>query len=182
MLLEKSFYFLRHGQTDHNARSIIAGGKTDSPLNEHGQRQARTLGARLTNPGFKKVVCSPMKRAMQTAQLVTTLPLLVDHDLREWEMGDFEGATYESFIKHIEFLPAHVALPNGESKKDFYARSIAAINKALTDHGEDVLVVAHGGVAFAVFEALGLPGEDVENAQLIYFKYHESQWHVVKLH
>ncbi|HXF90505.1 MAG TPA: histidine phosphatase family protein, partial [Candidatus Nitrosotenuis sp.] len=37
MLVKKSFYFVRHGETDHNRRLLCAGGGTDIPLNEIGQ-------------------------------------------------------------------------------------------------------------------------------------------------
>ena len=43
MLEKKSFYFVRHGQSEHNQRGLVAGGKTDSPLTEKGIAQALDL-------------------------------------------------------------------------------------------------------------------------------------------
>jgi broad specificity phosphatase PhoE len=181
MILQKSFYFVRHGQTEYNLKRLCAGGKIDAPLNKTGELQAQALQEKLAHITFGKVVCSPMLRARQTAQFATTKELLFEVDLREWELGDLEGVSFEQFDIFVANLSSSVPIPNGESKELFFQRSLKAINKALHEHGEDILIVAHGGIYAALIEALGLPGDDIGNAQLIRFHYDNDSWHVIKL-
>ncbi len=46
LFLNKSFYFLRHGETDWNKEQRIMG-QTDIPLNNHGILQAQTVAEKL---------------------------------------------------------------------------------------------------------------------------------------
>lgn len=61
-------YFVRHGQTDFNTHLIHQA--PNSPLNEKGYEQARTVGEflRPTNP--TRVVSSTFERAIQTARVI----------------------------------------------------------------------------------------------------------------
>jgi probable phosphoglycerate mutase len=61
-------YFVRHGETDFNTHFIHQA--PNSPLNENGYDQARTVGEflRPTNP--TRVVSSTFERAIQTARII----------------------------------------------------------------------------------------------------------------
>lgn len=181
MLINKSFYFVRHGQTDYNLKKLCAGGKTNCPLNQNGILEAQDLKTKIASLSFEKVICSPMKRAIQTANIITSLNLILEEDLREWELGDFEESSVELFLGHIENLSYESKLPNGESKSEFFTRSIGAINKALNYHGENILIVAHGGVYWAILNKLGLPNELIGNAQIVYFQNDGANWDLMKL-
>jgi probable phosphoglycerate mutase len=69
MLLKKSFYFVRHGETDYNLHYLCAGGKIDAPLNKTGTLQARSLREKISSLAISKVICSPLRRTVQTAML-----------------------------------------------------------------------------------------------------------------
>ena len=83
------FYFVRHGQTVWNVENKICGA-TDSPLTEYGREQARETGSKILAEGIKadEILCSPLSRAADTAQLIsemTGIPYRVEplHEM-EW--------------------------------------------------------------------------------------------------
>ena len=59
---------LRHGQTEWSAAGRHTS-YTDVPLTEEGERQAGELGAALAGRSFAAVLCSPRRRARDTADL-----------------------------------------------------------------------------------------------------------------
>src|SRR5262245_49573485 len=84
-------YLARHGET---AWSLIGRhtGRTDLPLTQHGERNARRLGERLKNLAFAKVYTSPLQRAARTCELAGfKASAEIDDDLREWDYGQYEG-------------------------------------------------------------------------------------------
>src|SRR4051812_17986071 len=86
-------YLARHGETEWTITHRHTG-RTDIPLTEQGERNARCLGERLRGLTFTKVLTSPMRRARQTAELVGFGQVAeVDPDLREWDYGRYEGLT-----------------------------------------------------------------------------------------
>ena len=97
-------YFVRHGETDWNVKKKIQG-KTDVPLNETGKQQAKELADMLLDrkkEGTLQVVrayTSPQLRAAQTAQeaaIALDIPCIAADGLREMDMGDWEGRSWES--------------------------------------------------------------------------------------
>ncbi|HYZ42514.1 MAG TPA: histidine phosphatase family protein, partial [Stellaceae bacterium] len=61
-------YIARHGETAWSLSGQHTG-RTDLPLTERGERQARILGQRLRTPRFAEVFSSPSRRAVRTAEL-----------------------------------------------------------------------------------------------------------------
>ncbi len=85
-------YIIRHGQTERNSRQVLQG-RSDDPLNEAGVAQARAAAGRLRGVRFDRVFTSPLRRAVQTAELVAPgVPLTVDRRLIEMDYGPYEGA------------------------------------------------------------------------------------------
>ena len=57
--------FVRHGQTEANARGLLLG-RADPPLSELGRRQAAALAARV--PATARVVASPLTRVLTQSE------------------------------------------------------------------------------------------------------------------
>jgi probable phosphoglycerate mutase len=86
-------YLARHGETEWTI-SRKHTGRTDIPLTERGERNARSLGERLAGMTFAKVLVSPLQRAGRTCELAGLGHLAVaDPDLMEWDYGEYEGLT-----------------------------------------------------------------------------------------
>src|SRR5689334_9643512 len=82
---------VRHGETEWSLSGQHTG-RTDIPLTQRGERNARRLGARLIGQSFVKVFTSPLQRAFKTCELAGFAEVAeVDSNLMEWDYGDYEG-------------------------------------------------------------------------------------------
>jgi len=153
MLPHHSFYFLRHGETDWNKARRLQG-LIDVPLNARGEAQAELARAIAGGLGLKSIAVSSLTRARRTAEIVNRdLGLLMTHydSLREFDVGPYEGSTDGSWLEHW-FTDGAVEGP--ESFPDFRSRVLNGMIAALTlEH--PVLIVAHGGVFWALQRLLG---------------------------
>ena len=74
-------YYVRHGQTDWNLAKKMQGGGTEKALNETGINQANQTREELENVEYDIVICSPMHRAIQTAEIINkdrNVPIITD--------------------------------------------------------------------------------------------------------
>ena len=87
-------------------------------------------------------------------------PLRLEPDLREYELGEWEGLSYEQlrFEKRLwEQMEAnpHFAPPGGESAVQFIERTARVAQIIATRHpGQHVIVVGHGGAIATALAAL----------------------------
>jgi len=165
-----SFYFLRHGQTDWNKQRICQG-RTDVPLNTTGLGQARDAKALLTEIPIATVVASPLSRAYRTAEIVNealNCPLVVVDGLQEMHFGDQEGQPVTANTHQELFEDA--CNWGGETIEGFVDRVIGAVEEALS-HPGPVLVVAHGGIYWAVAKRFGMEtGTGIANARPVHIR------------
>ena len=93
-MIGMKIYYVRHGQTDLNLAKKMQGGGTEKELNETGVSQAYNTKKELENVKYDLVICSPMKRAKQTAEIINEgrdIPIITDERIRERKLGDYEG-------------------------------------------------------------------------------------------
>ena len=180
MLPSKSFYMIRHGQTEHNVANIAAGGETDSALTEQGRQQPKELAPYLENLEIKpsRIFHSSMQRARDTATYLNKyleLDMEEVHDLREQEIGDWAGRPWEEiYPKFFEREPA----PNGEANDQFAARVQRAISYCLEQSMNEgpPLIVCHGGLFFGLGIMYNIYDSitHIENCRLHYFEPHSQ--------
>ncbi|MCS6890960.1 MAG: histidine phosphatase family protein [Rhodovarius sp.] len=150
------FWFLRHGETDWNARGLSQG-TTDIPLNAVGRLQAERAARALIGRGIATIVTSPLARAHATAETVGRvlgLPVSIDPDLREVAFGEQEGQPMADW--YDDWIAGRFTPRGAETFAALTARAVAAINRATALPGP-VLVVAHGAFWRAFRHAAGLP-------------------------
>lgn len=143
--------FARHGLTDYNVESKVCG-VSSAMLTDKGKQQARALGERLKDKGIDIIICSPLQRAVDTAELANeTLgkKIIIDYRFTEWDYGTYEGVklneVYDEFQKAK--LQFGVRLGGGESVIELAHRVFCAIDDIREKHKDKtVLVVCHGGV------------------------------------
>jgi glucosyl-3-phosphoglycerate phosphatase len=113
------------------------------------------------------VACSDLARARRTAELISLAvgydqPLVIDKDLREQNVGDWNGLTSEQIAARWprEYQARRAgdlgAVPGGEAGSDFIGRSVDAIYRLACRQPEEAVVVAHAGVVVALEVALGV--------------------------
>jgi broad specificity phosphatase PhoE len=139
-----TIYLARHGETAWTVSGQHTG-RTDIPLTERGERNARRLGERLSGLTFAKVLTSPLQRARRTCELAGFGNLAeVDPDLMEWDYGEYEGRT-SAQIRAInpEWDLFRDGCPGGEKPEHVGARADRIVKKVRAVHG-DVLLFSSG--------------------------------------
>ena len=89
----------RHGQTDWNVLKKVQG-KADIELNKKGIEQAEATRDTLKNEKIDLILCSPLKRAKQTADIINqerNIPIIIDERVSERDFGEFEGMPNTDF-------------------------------------------------------------------------------------
>lgn len=168
----KTLILVRHGllASQHRHRFI---GSTDLPLAREGGQQAEALaevlaglhaihpsGVPETGAQPLRVLCSPLRRARETAEVVARrlgLEIEIDPDLREIDFGQWEGLTFEEILaldphrvnQWAEYNPAF-SFPGGEALGDFQARVRRAADRMASEPSETLLAFTHGGVIRAM--------------------------------
>jgi broad specificity phosphatase PhoE len=137
-------YLARHGETAWNLSGQHTG-RTDLPLTERGERNARALGERLRGLIFAKVLTSPLQRAMRTCELAGFGSAAeIDPDLVEWDYGEYEGRrTAEIHSKRPDWDLFRDGCLGGESPDQVAERANLVIERVRHIDG-DVLLFSSG--------------------------------------
>jgi broad specificity phosphatase PhoE len=133
-------YLARHGETAWS-RSGQHTSRTDLPLTETGEADARALGARLNGLSFAKVFSSPLQRAVRTCELAGFGDWAeLDPDLVEWDYGQYEGRrTVEILQERPGWYLFRDGCPAGEAPDQVGARADRVVDRIRAVHG-NVLV------------------------------------------
>lgn len=153
-------WLLRHGQTDWNLKGRLQG-RTDIPLNRTGIVGARQAADMMSGRRFARILSSPLKRAMQTAQIVADAQGITarsDPRLIERDFGRLEGMLHSDILSR-EGLSGNFAIgqdlpADAEPWSQIKARMHAAYRDLQAADGP-VLIVSHLAALTALTEALG---------------------------
>ena len=154
---------VRHAETPWTGRRYC--GRSDPPLSAAGKRAAGRIAAEIAGEfrsgvaaQFRsgvQIVCSPLLRARQTADAISSaMPgarLEIDERWAETDFGIAEGLTYEELAHVSPAIAARLVQgdtaidwPGGETAAALAAR-VEAAWRDLGKHERPVLVVSHGG-------------------------------------
>jgi probable phosphoglycerate mutase len=137
-------------------------------LSETGRKQALYWRGALEHVAFRRIYCSDLARAQQTAEILTTgatRSVTVSPGLREINLGKWDGLTMEQVktkfpgeweergLSIAEYRPV-----GGESFADLSTR-VVSIFESFSEECEDaVVVVGHAGVNRVMLcHVLGMP-------------------------
>jgi probable phosphoglycerate mutase len=137
-------WLLRHGETPWTILGQHTG-RTDLALTERGRREARRLGSRLAGRPFALVLCSPLRRALETCRLAGYGDAAaLEPDLQEWDYGAYEGRTAEAIrLEQPSWNIWEHGVPGGEGLDEVGRRADRVIARAGAAGG-DVALFAHG--------------------------------------
>ena len=136
-------YLARHGETAWTISGQHTG-RSDIPLTDQGEHNARSLGARLKGLSFARVFTSPLQRAKRTCELAGFGAVAnVDPDLMEWNYGQYEGKrTVEIRQERPDWNLFRNGCPAGETLSDVSDRADRVIGR-IQDCAGDALIFSH---------------------------------------
>ena len=147
-----NIYVVRHGQTDWNLRNVLQG-SSDIELNNTGKNQATILEKNLANINFDYIICSPLKRAIQTAEIINkyrNVPIFINDSIKERSFGTLEGKKSPKISEYWDYLK-NINKNNVEKVQDFFKRINEFMELIITRYRDkDLLIVAHYGVMIAI--------------------------------
>jgi broad specificity phosphatase PhoE len=137
-------FFIRHGETAWSLSGQHTG-RTEMPLTDRGEANARTLGNYLRRETFAGVWSSPRVRARRTCELAgLAATMQVERDLAEWDYGEYEGQrTPEIRATRPDWKIFRDGCPDGESPQQIAARADRVIARLRARDG-DVALFSHG--------------------------------------
>lgn len=153
--MKKTFYFIRHGQTDLNLRGIVQGRGVNSPLNENGFKQAQAFFEAYKHVPFDKIYTSTLLRTKQTVEPFVQLGIPTEElvGLDEISWGIYEGQEqnedimrgFDDLVRAWRNNELDAAVERGESPNALIMRQKEAIAYMLNQADEKtVLVCMHG--------------------------------------
>lgn len=129
--------WIRHGMTRANEEHRYLG-KTDEPLSEKGIRflQEKKKKSFFNAPEF--LYASPMKRCVQTAEILFERNPILIPEWKEMDFGQFEGKNYEELKDdpcYQKWIDSNGTLPfpGGESREQFIRRSMEGFDWMMSD-------------------------------------------------
>lgn len=161
---------IRHGETAWNVDTRLQG-HLDIELNPTGREQARRLALALAHEPISAIYSSDLQRAWETARAIaiaTGQPLRAHRGLRERGFGVFQGKTYAEIeatwpeqSRHWRQRDPHWAPAGGESLLAVRQRINHTASELAALHiGQQIVLVAHGGVLDALYRAA--TGQEVQ--------------------
>ena len=166
--------FIRHLPTPGNEKKQYIG-RTDEVLSSgavtsfHKKREMYLKSQKEGKyppfyPPAEMIVASPMKRCVQTAELIYPgQKIVTEPKLRECDFGRFEGKTYEELKDdpaYIAWLESGgvLAFPEGEDQETFRSRCVEGVcrwlKKGAAEKKRSIAFVVHGGTIMAALHRL----------------------------
>lgn len=138
-------WLVRHGETEWSASGQHTG-RTDLPLTAAGREQALALRPFLSGLRPALVLCSPRRRARDTAELAGLTVGAIDADLAEWDYGGYEGRTTEAIrAERPGWTLWRDGVPGGETIEQVGERADRVLVRARGAlAGGPVVLVSHG--------------------------------------
>jgi len=143
---------VRHGQTSLNEKNVFRG-RLDIPLNETGIQQANAIAKRLSTFNVKSIYSSPLKRALETAQVIgrkLNINTEIDDNLIDFNFGKWQGLTIEEVEKKFPELyeswlrsPHMIKIPDGEDLGLIRKRVSKVLNKLIEYNENNIVIVSH---------------------------------------
>ena len=161
---------VRHGKTQSNQEHRYLGWTDELLCREGIALLLKKMRKGLYPQSPDRVVCSPMRRCIQTAAWICPkgYPYRIEDDLRETNFGIFEGKTYEELKGDLDYQRwlasnGEGPIPQGESRMQMCTRCLAGFERqvacALQEGKEELLFVVHGGSIMAILERYAQPAQ-----------------------
>jgi probable phosphoglycerate mutase len=144
---------MRHADVE-NPRGVIYGHLPGFQLSELGRAQATAVGQSLPDSGIRRIVHSPLDRALETAEIVNAqlpapVPLIPENELREAEFGRYlQGVKrWQIPVRRPRFFMHKLrrgSLAGDETIETLGRRVLDVVHRVAREHPDEVsLLVSH---------------------------------------
>lgn len=162
-------YVVRHGQTDKNKFGLVQG-QTEADLNDVGISEAKKLQPLVKNLNIDVVISSPLRRAKDTAKIITDnkYPINTDDRLIERDWGMCEGAHIDE-VDTVKCWNFFLNTDNNgiERVRDLLMRVSDFLEDIKVKYSDkNVLVVTHSAILRAIHYSLRPIPEDGDMSKL----------------
>lgn len=133
--MQTTIYMTRHGETEENSRGVFQG-QTPGHLSEKGKEEAKSLRPRLASMTFDVVLCSDLKRCLDTAEIALDgiectfikEPLLRERDLGNLAGTPIKGAVYNDTVETEESMQERARMFIEMVKKEYPGKKVLAFS------------------------------------------------------
>lgn len=149
-------YFIRHCEIESNLKKVYAGW-SEEELTNRGIKQAQSIGKKLKEFEIYAIYCSPLKRTVQTAEIIGDfLGLEPDQEdsFKEMRLGVWEGLSEEMVSKYYpkewklwNTQPSELIMEGRETLQELLERVLMGIKKIRNRiNNSSVLIVTHTAI------------------------------------
>ncbi len=148
-------YLMRHGAIEATEEKRFVG-QIDLPLSPYGRKQSERQARQLKDIPFSGVWCSDLKRAYETAAIVSQdrgLAIRSAPELREINLGRWDGMSMKQIREQFPDLWqargedfGNFRPPGAESFADLRQRAVPFIRQIAAQSAGNTLIIAHAGV------------------------------------
>ncbi|MBU6447693.1 phosphoglycerate mutase family protein [Patescibacteria group bacterium] len=156
-------YFVRHGETKMNFFHLLMGSRINEQLDKKGIAQAHEVAQHL-DPAVNIIFASPLKRAQQTAFIISnarnisvhTRDELAERDFgkltgKSWdEIQEMTGVSLENIEENLNMNLRKFDVEPGSAMKARLLHFLADIKKNYSD--KVPLIVAHSGIINLMYQ------------------------------
>lgn len=148
-------YVIRHGQTNCNKENKY-NCRYDEDINEIGIKQAKEASKEIKRLDIDLIICSPLKRARHTADLINVnhIPVIFDDRLIEREGGVLTNTIIEEdyYLNEYYNYNSTNIVEGLESLPQLFKRVHAFIDEIKEKYaGKNILLVTHNGIARTIY-------------------------------
>jgi len=193
--MKTTLLLIRHAETLWNRENRVQG-FADSSLSDLGKEQSLKLAKRLAKKKIHAVYTSDYKRTLETIALAlngTTPPPILLKDLRERNLGVWEGRIWEDIVKEdpegtqTYGKDANFRPQNGESFDELQARVLKVIQFIVKEYqGKTVALFSSGGtIRAAMMGVMEIPTHTWQqwatwNTAVAVLEHTDGRWKVIK--
>lgn len=183
---------VRHGQSDFNEQALFQGSSNKPRLTPKGWATAAQCGKYLSNIRFDAILCSPLRRAEETAKSIASEflqagrqlpPVAYDLRLREIHLPGWEGLPFSTvreryplafhlwkkspYLLELQLHTSSLKTDSFYPLRDVCTRSKQFLEDTLSSRrGQNLLVVGHGAAISALLCcALGISHANIHHLQ-----------------
>ena len=149
-----NLYVVRHGETYANVDGVY-NGRIDDNLNAKGIAQAKSLISDMEKLDIDLIICSPMKRTIQTCEIINinNIDVIYDERIIERDPGILGGKKLSEYDREEFWNYYSNDNVNGlETVKALFDKISRFLNEIRIKYkNKNILLVTHSGVSRAIY-------------------------------